>query len=489
MGHRRSGARWGTVVAAVWAGWRADASMTSMSESPPRRTRLRKGWLTVAAAAVVLAAVATYAFVRLSRDDAGREATRQIDRAAEQLRSSSPEQRLAGIESLRSLAAATSRPNDRAAADRVLRMSDELTSLVRTRARPARPATSSGPPGRVDPEVQAALTALGVVLRLIGRGHNYLRIDRVSLAEADLAGADLTGLDLSYVDLSRIDLRTARLTGAILLGATLDAANLRGNDLRGIDVRGASLAGTDLTGANLGGLNLEATTLRGTVLDRADLNGVRFAGAYIDALRFALATGLSRGHILVLTAVNALHSSTVEKRRSGAHTLAQYLRDAPAGQPTVPDPVAVAEDGLVWFVNQHKGPTDTTHPRPPPADVQAALTALFGHPRPPTRRLTLDKAHLQGAALVRANLSNVGLHNANLVGANLRGADLSRSDLWAADLTFADVTGANLTDAAIDTHTLSAVKGLTSAQVAAANLGSNVRFPPGVAGPYPTPTR
>jgi Pentapeptide repeats (8 copies) len=101
--------------------------------------------------------------------------------------------------------------------------------------------------------------------------------------------------------------------------------------------------------------------------------------------------------------------------------------------------------------------------KPPPADVQAALTALGHRPQRPERRpislvgvcLTdadLGAANLVGADMAGADLSGVNLHGANLSGARLRGAYLKDANLANSHLTGADLSVANLTDADLATQ-------------------------------------
>ncbi len=82
-------------------------------------------------------------------------------------------------------------------------------------------------------------------------------------------------------------------------------------------------------------------------------------------------------------------------------------------------------------------------------------------------------AHLNSAFLVDANLAGVYLVDADLNGARLQGADLNGADLGGADLRGADLTGAF---------------GLTTDQLAAADLDAYTRLPAGVARPSPAPS-
>lgn len=67
----------------------------------------------------------------------------------------------------------------------------------------------------------------------------------------------------------------------------------------------------------------------------------------------------------------------------------------------------------------------------------------------------LRYAHLEGAALCRADLRNADLTGANLAGANLAGADLSCAFLWNAILANTDLRRANLKGAGLEFADLS----------------------------------
>jgi hypothetical protein len=126
----------------------------------------------------------------------------------------------------------------------------------------------------------------------------------------------------------------------------------------------------------------------------------------------------------------------------------------------------------------------------PPADVQAALTAIAHRPRRPERRAIaladvdlvgadLGNANLTGADLAKANLANVRLRRADLAGANLRGAnlvgaDLANSDLTSANLSVADLTSADIVGADL-TCTYARSANFTDANLAGADLrGANL---------------
>jgi uncharacterized protein YjbI with pentapeptide repeats len=85
-----------------------------------------------------------------------------------------------------------------------------------------------------------------------------MKLDHVSLADANLSEADLSQASLRYAHLERAKLEKATLAESDLHGAYLTQADLRGADLRGTDLSEADLRGTDLAqAAALDGARLE----------------------------------------------------------------------------------------------------------------------------------------------------------------------------------------------------------------------------------------
>ena len=105
-------------------------------------------------------------------------------------------------------------------------------------------------------------------------------------------------------------------------------------------------------------------------------------------------------------------------------------------------------------------------------------------------RADLRDADLEGADLHKARLRRANLHRAELRWADLRHADLSRADLEGADLKDADLHRANLRGAkvsnAVFEHAdlrganLRRAKGLTQAQIDAADANAETRLPRGL---------
>lgn len=173
----------------------------------------------------------------------------------------------------------------------------------------------------------------------------------------------------------------------------------------------------------------------------------------------------------------------------------------------------------------------------PPTDVRAALTVLNRRPQRIEQHLIhLERADLRGAEFPKAQLPGADmrgtvlhlawlaganmefanlegaqlsaylldtqLHNANLQDADMRGAQLHRADLretWLmranlrgaslidAQLQGANLSNANLQDALLDRAqlhgaNLADVRGLTTAQLAAATFDDTTQLPPGLRG-------
>jgi uncharacterized protein YjbI with pentapeptide repeats len=168
----------------------------------------------------------------------------------------------------------------------------------------------------------------------------------------------------------------------------------------------------------------------------------------------------------------ALEQLTAEQlyvRVGGVQALARLMQDSPIHHDDIIEVLASFIRDRTLTTARSAGGSETVrelahlpealpaHPAPP-ADVQAALTALAHRPQRPERRsialagtdLTgadLGGANLVGADLVGAELGRVNLQGADLTGANLRTVQLNRADLTRAALTGANLSAANLTAA------------------------------------------
>jgi hypothetical protein len=164
-------------------------------------------------------------------------------------------------------------------------------------------------------------------------------------------------------------------------------------------------------------------------------------------------------------ALERLGSDEAYVRLGGVHALAHVLRESADHHRDV-------VEVLVAFVRQRtpraasrfgragqdadppRGPVPSEQALPdePPADVQAALTALGRRPRSrrrqePERVLNLQKLHLARANLEGADLTDARLGRADLTDARLGRADLTDADLIGANLAYATLHGANLAGA------------------------------------------
>lgn len=133
---------------------------------------------------------------------------------------------------------------------------------------------------------------------------------------------------------------------------------------------------------------------------------------------------------------------------------------------------------------------DLHHVRLRGVDFSSALLADADLHGADLIRADLREADLEGADLHKAKLRRANLHRAELRWADLRHADLSRADLEGADLKdadlhWADLRGAKLGNAVFE-HAdlrganLSRSKGLTQAQIDAAEANAETRLPRGL---------
>lgn len=124
------------------------------------------------------------------------------------------------------------------------------------------------------------------------------------------------------------------------------------------------------------------------------------------------------------------------------------------------------------------------------ANLSSALLADADFHGADLIRADLREADLEGADLHKAKLRRANLHRAELRWADLHHADLSRADLEGADLKDADLHRANLRGAklsnAVFEHAdlrganLRRAKGLTQAQIDAADANAETRLPRGL---------
>jgi hypothetical protein len=195
-------------------------------------------------------------------------------------------------------------------------------------------------------------------------------------------------------------------------------------------------------------------------------------------------------------ALEQLNAEQLYVRIGGVQALGRLMHDSPIHHDDIVEvlaafirdraPVAGSNLTVKGATQQSPLVQVPVSPTPPPADVQAALTALAHRPRRPERRaIALAGADLAGADLSGANfahaelsgadLAKANLQRADLAGANLRGVNLGGARLAGADLIGASLSLANLADADL------AGADLTRAFVRSANLigvnlsGANLR--------------
>ncbi len=179
-------------------------------------------------------------------------------------------------------------------------------------------------------------------------------------------------------------------------------------------------------------------------------------------------------------------------RVGGVQALSRLIHDSPVHHDDVVEVLAAFVSDRAPAAAQPAVPPSQSlaPPQSPPADVQAALTALAHRPRRPERRAIalagtclagadLTGANLAGADLRGTSLARADLRRADLADANLRDADLTAAKLAAADLTGADLSLAKLTGADLERATLRCAfarsADLTGANLAGADLtGANM---------------
>ncbi|MGW3361286.1 pentapeptide repeat-containing protein [Streptomyces bungoensis] len=220
-------------------------------------------------------------------------------------------------------------------------------------------------------------------------------------------------------------------------------------------------------------------------------------------------------------AVEQLGSAVLEVRLGGVYSLERIMHDSPKDYQTVLEVLAafVRERASLLRQSASKGDpriaralrrvSQTAASGKPTTDVQAALTVLgrrsgtHGGRHP----LDLSYAHLEGAALMNADLSStllVGTHlegaslsfanlnNSLLVNAHLNGALLGVAQMQSAllagavmkdammfdaNLTDADLQGAVMDGASLARADLTKAKNLTVGQIVAAKPDSSTQLP------------
>jgi uncharacterized protein YjbI with pentapeptide repeats len=177
-------------------------------------------------------------------------------------------------------------------------------------------------------------------------------------------------------------------------------------------------------------------------------------------------------------AVEQLGQEKLEVRLGGIHALARIAKESPADHwPIMETLTAFAREKARLPYPDHEEvrrlkEEEQSNPRPLPADVQAALTAV-GHrcrdhdphgqhlnlsgtnlSQVDLRKAHLENTNLSGAFLMHALLVEARLDDAYLSGAHLEGAILQFAQLNRASLEGAHLDGADLRGAVLDTAIL-----------------------------------
>ncbi|MGC0422760.1 pentapeptide repeat-containing protein [Embleya sp. AB8] len=194
------------------------------------------------------------------------QVTERFTKALERLGSDLPYVRSGGIFALEQIV--QDAPEQK---DHITRI---LVAFLRDRA-PA--AGTKGLPDHPDPDVQTALTTLGL-LKPTGA---LVDLSCLHLSGANLRGASLRGANLRDAHLNGANLRDAHLNGASLRGANLRDAHLNGATLTSANLRDAHLHNAHLNGAYLNGASLMGAFLTGAHLNDAYLNGVNLTDAHL----------------------------------------------------------------------------------------------------------------------------------------------------------------------------------------------------------------
>lgn len=100
--------------------------------------------------------------------------------------------------------------------------------------------------------------------------------ERLSFKEKELWDMDLTGMDLSEMDFVLSSFQNTVLDGVNFEGSSVENSLFDGCSLHGVNFKNANMRTASFRGCDLVDSNIEGANLFGAVLERADLNGVRF---------------------------------------------------------------------------------------------------------------------------------------------------------------------------------------------------------------------
>lgn len=100
--------------------------------------------------------------------------------------------------------------------------------------------------------------------------------ERLLFKEKELWDMDLTGMDLSGMDFVLSSFQNTVLDGVNFEGSSVENSLFDGCSLHGVNFKNANMRTASFRGCDLADSNIEGANLFGAVLERADLNGVRF---------------------------------------------------------------------------------------------------------------------------------------------------------------------------------------------------------------------
>ena len=315
-------------------------------------------------------------------------------------------------------------------------------------------------------------------------GVNFAKstLRNTNLSNAVLVGADLEEADLSEANLTGADLRGANLHRALLTSAVLRGADLCSREVAEVGMPGvadvesaptvlteaklekavlcnAKLAGCDFTGADMADADLAGADLSGSVMIGADLHGVRFDGAIMTGTVIDLAM-LDEDCVRALAANGVVSEAprselTVEKFVSAIKSHEQWIESGGSiGSRLDFDRVIIPS---VKMTGRRLAGSRMRRCRIEGGEWLGVDLSMSDLSYSDMREIVLEGGMLRGTTLRRANLAGASLVSAvldalpltgggrewptNLEGASLVRADLSGASLEGVILRKADLTG------------------------------------------------
>ncbi|MFT5485399.1 MAG: hypothetical protein ACI9JL_003948 [Paracoccaceae bacterium] len=238
-------------------------------------------------------------------------------------------------------------------------------------------------------------------------------------------------IDLMRVDLAASDLRDVRLINSHLEGAILKRANLQRADLSL-----ANLTTADLDDANLRAANLRNTTLTGASLQNALLQPQKVNGVSTPAdLRYAKIRNANLTNAQMQW-VELAEAEFIDSVLTGANLMHARMSPGTVISRSNLEGAYLIKADMTNIVMENSNLTGAIL-------IGARLdNASLSHSTFIESQLT--KASLRGASLDHADLSRALIINATLANADLRDARLTGAILLSTVMNDADLTGANL---------------------------------------------